>query len=1056
MDANNPIQLGAPSAPSITNVASSNPTNCGVNDGSITITATGGSGSLEYSIGGAYQATGSFTGLAAGTYPVSVRNVGGSCIVTGQVVILDNPSQPVIDAVVGANPTDCGTIDGTITITASSPAGNVLQYSIDAGATFQLSSVFTGLVGGTYNVVVRNANGTCLVNGSQVILQDKVAPVINAVVASGPTNCSTDNGQISIGATFNPVPGVEYSIDGGLNWQVSNTFTSLGAGSYNVTIRNLDGTCTVLDINNPVVLDAPNAPAVANVSISDPTNCGAADGSIVITGSGGNGAPYQYSIDGGASFFSNNGVFTNQGGGTYNVVIRNGDGTCQVIGQTVTLQDKFPPIITNVSVGNLSNCGTTDGVITIQATSAATGSALEYTTNGGSTWQPSNVFVGLLAGAYDVRVRNIDGTCEVTYPAVIIQSPTQPVINSLLSSNPNGCNTNDGTISINASGGSLEYSIDGGLTWQSSASFTGLGAGSYIVVARNTNGSCATSYTSNPVVLTAPSAPTIVQVQSISPTDCGLVNGMLAIIAGNGSGSYEYSIDSGSTWSTDHSFNNLPAGIYYTFVRNADGSCPVQGTVVTLTPKAPPIVDVVNSTNITNCGLADGTISIIASAPFGVALEYSIDGGATYQSSNVFSNLNADTYSVRVRNADGTCATTPSMVVITAPTNPSITNVSSSNPSNCGITDGNITITAVAGSSPLEYSIDGGLNWQVSNTFNGLVAGSYNVAVRNTDGTCQVLDASNPVILTAPNAPAITSVNSTDPTDCNITDGTITITATGGTSSLEYSIDGSSWQSSNVFSSVAGGTYTTYVRNAGTPATCEVTGQTVTLTDKALPIITNVTSSNPSDCGVTDGVITITANSASGSIEYSINGGSSWQPSNIFSALSGDTYEVRVRNIDGTCMVSAPNQVLVDPILPVITSVNSTDATSCSANDGTIIITATGASLEYSINGGLTWETTANYTGLGAGTYFVAVRNATGTCMVMDANNPVVIEAPLAPAFTSVNSTDPTDCAANDATITITATGGSGNLESATGNFFLKAPSVGTTGSSHSGLSPPS
>ncbi len=156
--------MGAPSAPSITNVSSSNPSNCGVNDGTITVTATGGSGSLEYSIGGAYQPTGSFTGLSAGTYPVSVRNAGGSCVVTGQVVILENPSQPVIDAVVGTDPTDCGTVDGTITITASSPAGNVLQYSIDGGATFQLSNVFNGLVGGTFNGTITGSDDVGIVS----------------------------------------------------------------------------------------------------------------------------------------------------------------------------------------------------------------------------------------------------------------------------------------------------------------------------------------------------------------------------------------------------------------------------------------------------------------------------------------------------------------------------------------------------------------------------------------------------------------------------------------------------------------------------------------------------------------------------------------------------------------------------------------------------------------------------------------------------------------------------------------------------------------------------
>ncbi|MDZ7911437.1 MAG: hypothetical protein U5O16_06315 [Rhodococcus sp. (in: high G+C Gram-positive bacteria)] len=173
---------------------------------------------------------------------------------------------------------------------------------------------------------------------------------------------------------------------------------------------------------------------------------------------------------------------------------------------------------------------------------------------------------------------------------------------------------------------------------------------------------------------------------------------------------------------------------------------------VTLINKALPTITNVASTNATNCNVNDGTITITASSTQG-AVEYSIDGGSFWSQSGTFTGLTAGTYQIRVRNIDGTCEVSNADVTITTPTAPAITNVAPTDPSNCGVNDGTIVITATAGSAATEYSIDGGTNWQSSNTFSNLAAGTYNVFVRNTGNTCTVAYASNPVVLGAPNAP---------------------------------------------------------------------------------------------------------------------------------------------------------------------------------------------------------------------------------------------------------------------------------------------------------------
>ena len=645
------------------------------------------------------------------------------------------------------------------------------------------------------------------------------------------------------------------------------------------------------------------------------------------------------------------------------------------------------PTITNTAFTNPTDCGVTDGTITITASSSA-GNAIEYSIDGGTTYQSSNVFSGLDASnnPYEIITRNVGGTCEVTSADINLTNKVQPVFTSVTPTNPSNCGVSDGSIVIVATGVSLQYSIDGGQNWQNSGTFTSLSAGTYNIEIKNGDESCVTVYGSNPVTLTAPNSASITTVASTDPTNCGVADGTIIITATGGTPPLEYSIDAGANfYQASATFNGLSGDTYEIRVRNQAGSsCVVTYPDVILTDKVAPTIASVASTDPTDCGATDATITITASSTAGNPIEYSIDGGTTYQSSNVFSGLSGanSPYGIRVRNADGTCIVSNADVTITDKISPVVTNVVPTNPSNCGVNDGSIVITATGGSGTVEYSIDGGTNYQASATFSSLSPGTYNVFVRYTNLTCQVAYGSNPVILTVPNAPTITNVAFADPTDCGNADGTITITASGGIAPLEYSIDnGVNWFVNGgafINLSEADNPYEIKVRNGG-GGTCETTGQVVNLTDPIAPTISSVASTEPTDCGLADGTITITATSSAGNaIEYSIDGGTTFQSSNIFTALdaSNNPYEIRVRNVGGTCEVSSADINLTDKITPIITNVTPTNPSNCSVSDGSIVVAATGGSgtLEYSIDGAVTWQASNTFNGLSAGTYNVFVR----------------------------------------------------------------------------------
>ena len=144
---------------------------------------------------------------------------------------------PSINSLAKTDPT-C-TPDGTLTVTG---AGGTppLSYSINGGTTYQSSNVFTGLAGGTYNVIIRDNLGC--VSAVQTIT---LAPVnsLTQTVSKTDANCTT-TGSITITASGGGTPPYQYSINGGSTYQSSNAFTGLAAGTYTVITRNPVTQCT--------------------------------------------------------------------------------------------------------------------------------------------------------------------------------------------------------------------------------------------------------------------------------------------------------------------------------------------------------------------------------------------------------------------------------------------------------------------------------------------------------------------------------------------------------------------------------------------------------------------------------------------------------------------------------------------------------------------------------------------------------------------------------------------------------------------------------------------
>ena len=235
---------------------------------------------------------------------------------------------------------------------------------------------------------------------------------------------------------------------------------------------------------------------IDDIQIVNPT-CGNSNGKITILYSGET-TGLEFSIDNGLTFQTSN-VFNNLAAGTYQVTITD-DAGCPV-NQTVIITNADAPVIDNI-VTTDATCGNSDGSITVSASGG--NGTLTYSMNNGTSFQNGNVFSNLPAGTYVIVVKDQSG-CESTQNAQVT-TPNAPIIDDVNVTNPD-CNTSNGQITVNASGGNLPYtySIDNGVTFQSSNNFTNLTAGSYNVVVKDDNG-CVVN---EPVTLNSTNAPTI-------------------------------------------------------------------------------------------------------------------------------------------------------------------------------------------------------------------------------------------------------------------------------------------------------------------------------------------------------------------------------------------------------------------------------------------------------------------------------------------------------------------------------------------------------------------
>ena len=1027
----------------------------GAGDGTITITGTGGYGTYQYSIdgGSSWQSNGgAYTGLAPNTYNVEIRDAASTtCVATvNAALVISQPSAAVGGTATSTNVSCFGAGDGTITITGTGGYGTY-QYSIDGGSSWQSNGgSYTGLAPNTYNVEIRDAaSTTCVatVNAALVISQPSAA--VGGTATSTNVSCfGAGDGTITITGTGGNGT-YQYSIDGGSSWQSNGgSYTGLAPNTYNVEIRDAASTTCVATVNAALVISQPSA-AVGGTATSTNVSCfGAGDGTITITGTGGYGT-YQYSIDGGSSWQSNGGAYTGLAANTYNVEIRDAASTTCVatVNAALVISQPGAAVGGTATSTNVSCFGAGDGTITITGTGGY--GTYQYSIDGGSSWQSNGgAYTGLAANTYNVEIRDAASTtCVATVnAALVISQPSAAVGGTATSTNVSCFGAGDGTITITGTGGNgtYQYSIDGGSSWQSNGgAYTGVAPNTYNVEIRDAASTTCVATVNAALVISQPSAAVGGTATSTNVSCFGAGDGTITISGTGGNGTYQYSIDGGSSWqSNGGSYTGLAPNTYNVEIRDAASTtcvATVNAALVISQPSAA-VGGTATSTNVSCFGAGDGTITITGTGGNGT-YQYSIDGGSSWQSNGgAYTGLAPNTYNVEIRDAASTTcvATVTAALVISQPGAAVGGTATSTNVSCFGAGDGTITITGTGGYGTYQYSIDGGSSWQSNGgAYTGLAANTSNVEIRDAASTTCVATVNAALVISQPGAAVGGTATSTNVSCFGAGDGTITITGTGGNGTYQYSIDGgSSWQSNGgAYTGLAPNTYNVEIRDAASTTCVATVNAALVISQPSAAVGGTATSTNVSCFGAGDGTITITGTGGYGTYQYSIDGGSSWQSNGgAYTGLAANTYNVEIRDAASTTCVATVNAALVisQPGAAVGGTATSTNVSCFGAGDGTITITGTGGygTYQYSIDGGSSWQSNGGaYTGLAANTYNVEIRDAASTTCVATVNAALVISQPGASVGGTATSTNVSCFGAGDGTITITGTGGNGTYQ---------------------------
>lgn len=679
-----------------------NNVSCTGNDGSASITASGGSGTYLYSWTPTYYNTSAVSTLSNGNYTVYVKDAADStCIdtvglfiggyIASGIAVNDTFSVCTVGGttILPVLLNDIGGLNGFSLLALTSPPANTGTLANNGNGTFSftLAAGFSGTTSFDYEIA---DTAGCTSNASVFIT---ASPLPQPSISANGTTTFCQGGNVILTSS---------SATGNL-WSTGDTTQSITvstSGSFSVTVTI--GNCSATSPATVVTVSA--LPPIPIINANGPTTF-CQGNNVTLTSSSTTGNVWSTTA-------VSQSIVVNTVG-TYTVTVTNAAGCSATSAPTAVIVNTLPSIPTISLNGNNIFCQ--GGSVNLISS---------YTT--GNTWSngdTSNNITVTTSGTYSVTYTNANGCSATSAPVTITVNPNPPVPVISTSGATTFCQGGNVVLSSN-------YSI--GNVWSTSditQNITVNGSGTYTVMVTDANGCSATSL------------PTTVTVNPIPPVPSITINGDTALCQGE-SVILNSSATSNNVWSsgqTTQAITVSAAGIYSVTV--SQNGCSATSNPVNIVVNPLPTAPIIT---------VNGSQPICAGASINISSNVSTGNlwstGQTSQSITV----TAGTYSLTYTDANGcSAASAPITITALAPLTV-VANVLSN--SDCGAPIGSAIAFASGGSGNFIYSWNSNPP-QIAQTALGLTGGTFTVTASDaSNGNCTAMTS---VIISGGNAPVV-------------------------------------------------------------------------------------------------------------------------------------------------------------------------------------------------------------------------------------------------------------------------------------------------------------